>query len=1205
MIRSSLQALEALFQAMPTDTGLSFVIVQHLSPSFKSIMDELLARVTTIPIEMVAQSVVPQPDTIYLMPPGSELILANGALEPLPPESAAAISSPIDRFFASLAQSLGDHAIGIVLSGTGNDGARGIVELHEAGGLIIVQEPKSAEFDGMPLSALETGLAEWVLAPEQMAQALVTYLSTPYPGRQGPNRSRGAVASMEAITRLLWDHHGVDFTHYKTATIARRIERRVSLSEHHDIEAYAQHLADDISALNQLYRDLLIGVTRFFRDAGAFRFLERDILPLLLQDAGRARELRLWVAGCATGEEAYSLAMLLHESLRQQPAAISIQIFATDVHQGSLNIASEGFYAYEAIEHISPERLARYFIEEADGFRVVPVLRQMIVFARHDLTRDAPFTKLDFITCRNVLIYFQPEWQEQILRRLSSGLRLGGMLFLGQSESVGSLSEVLTEVERHWKVYRKDQPSGLLSEAITSSRSARHTPSRAHAMAPPRAPARQQLYNVLLEAVVPAGMLVNAQGQWEHIVGDVTPFLQSLRGPSGVHVLELVHPDLRGTLQAATLRATSELETITSHHVSFSQGSKTAWVRLRVMPLVEAPGRPPALFIMFILDSQVEERTSLSPPAPIDGDRLQLVEHELYQTKAALHTTVEELQTRTDELQMTNEELAASNEELQSSNEELQSVNEELHTVNAEYQLKNQQLAALITDTENLLRSTDIGTVFLDMQQGIRKYTPAVTSAIPLQPQDVGRPLSHLTTSLDISQDILQDLIQQVMLHHTPVTREVRATTGTWLLMRIHPFIAPGDDVEGTVVTFVDITERKQAEQDRQAYEARLRREEALRQLLESTSDAMVVVVDETGCVVHANVQAETVFGYGRYDLLEQPVERLMPKRFRQGHQAYRQTFFGAASARAMGAGLDLYGQHRDGHEFPVEINLIPIEAETGQLIAVAIRDVSERKRAELLQRQMDEMERKNHELRTQQAALDAAVAALERSNADLDTFISIASHDLKEPLRGIRNYAQMLQEDCTGQLGPNHQEDLDTLGRLARRLEQRIEDLRTYARIGRIDVDPELLDMEKIVAEVCEQLTVLLTEQQISLRLPHPLPTVRYHRAHLVTVLQNLIANAARYNDKPERWIEIGCQAQSAPRTFYVRDNGIGIATHLQDEAFVMFRRLHSEAFAGSGSGAGLAIVRRILESYGGRVWLTSQPGQGTTVFFTLGTAE
>ena len=742
-----LKALEEFFQAMPTDTGMSFVVVQHLSPSFKSIMDELLARVTAMPIQVVTQRFEPQPNTIYLMPAGSELILANGALELISRDPAETIPLPIDRFFTSVAQSLGERAVGIIMSGAGSDGARGIADIHQAGGLVMAQEPKSAQLDGMPLSALETGLVDLILPPAHMAEALATIASSPDVGRQYADVKRQPAQPMAAIFRLLWEHHGIDFSHYKPATIMRRIERRAALSDYDGINAYAQHLAENAAALNQLYKDLLIGVTRFFRDAEAFDYLERGIAPLLMQDAARAQELRVWVAGCATGEEAYSLAMLLHESAQQRSAPISIQIFATDVHQASLDAASEGFYPREAVEGIALERRTRFFIEEVEGYRVAPILRQMIVFARHDLTQDAPFTKLDLVTCRNVLIYFQPELQQQILSRLHYGLRLGGILFLGLSESVGRLVDVLTEVDHHWKVYRKDQPSGFLGEALPRSLASQHltlarTTGRSGAAAPRRGAARQQLYNALLEAVVPAGILVNAQGKWEHIVGDVTPFLQSLRGPSDSHVLELVRPDLAGTLQVAMLRAANDLQPITYERVSIGAGSATERVTLRVVPLIASRDRSPAFFITFEIDVRRKENDidASSKPNDIEVNHLYFVEQELIQAKTALQTAVEELQTRTEELEATNEELVASNEELQSSNEELQSLNEELHTVNSEYQLKNQQLAALNDDTENLLRSTDIGAVFLDVRQGIRKYTPAVTAAIPLQPRMSGVP---------------------------------------------------------------------------------------------------------------------------------------------------------------------------------------------------------------------------------------------------------------------------------------------------------------------------------------------------------------------------------------------------------------------------------------------------------------------------------
>ncbi len=1079
-----LQALEAFFGAMPTGTGLCFVVVQHLSPTFKSLMDELLARITTMPIQSITHGLSPQPNTIYLMPARHELYLQNGAFQLAAPSPTTVVSLPIDRFFSSLAHELGDRAIGVIISSTGSDGSRGLVDIHAAGGLVIVQEPRSAQFEGMPMHALETGVVDLVLNPEQMAAALVTYGHTSREDLANIVDLEPPNTPMERIFRLLWDHHEIDFSHYKVATITRRIERRLELSEDRDIDAYVARLSSDSAVLDQLYRDLLIGVTQFFRDEEVFAYLEEEVLDDILREAERTRELRIWVAGCATGEEAYSLAMLLHEALRQRSTPISVQIFATDVHQASLDLASDGFYPAESVTHVSPPRLARYFVAEADGYRVLPILRQMIVFARHDLMRDAPFTKLDLITCRNVLIYFKPEWQQHILRLFHYGLRLGGILCLGHSESIGALADVLSEFDRSNKIYRKDYPSGLLSEAMRPTAPVRQSwpasPLPYEAVTATRTTAmRQQLYNALLEAVIPAGILVNAQGNWEHIVGDVTPFLKVLQGPNDAHILDLVHPGLSGTLRVAMWRATNERRVIIYRNVAFAETWRATGVLvpdadlqsiiLRVIPLMGVPEQELALFITFEYMSHSPQPQSLEAFED-DADHLtpiKVLEQELEQTQFALQVTVEELQARTEELQTTNEELVASNEELQSSNEELQSVNEELYTVNAEYQLKNQQLVELHADSENLWRSTDIGTIFLDPHECIRKYTPAVQAAIPLQPQDIGRPLSHFTTLLDLSQDAFSELLQQVLKAHHPLTRHVQTQDGTRFLMRIHPFITPGEEVEGTVVTFVDMTEQQRTE--------------------------------------------------------------------------------------------------------------------------------------EALQHQMVELERRNAELQTQQVALDAAIAALERSNTDLDAFISIASHDLKEPLRGIRNYAEMLRLDCAEQLDEQHQTDLETLGRLTQRLERRIDDLRAYVRIGRSSIAPELLDMEKTVAEVCEQVALLLDEQEVSIRMPKRLPVVRYHRAHLVTILQNLLANAARYNDKPDKWIEIGRQEGDGPLVFYIRDNGIGIASHLQSDAFLMFRRLHGEAFFHDGSGAGLAIVRRILDRHGGKVWLESEPGEGTTVYFAL----
>ncbi len=813
-----LQALESFFSSMPSDTGLSFVVIQHLSPTFKSLMDELLARITEIPIDVIEDGSQPRPNTIHLMPAGTEVILTKGAFKlTTRNDTLKPIPRPIDRFFASLAQEVRDRAIGIILSGTGSDGSQGLIKIHEAGGFVLVQAPEDTQFDGMPSSAIQTGLTDFILPAEQMALTLVAYKLDPLSKRKLSGKQLGSLTPMDVIFRLLWDRYDIDFSQYKTTTMTRRIERRLSLSGDASLLSYIDRLSKHEAALDQLYRDLLIGVTHFFRDPDAFTYIQQEILPQLIRATTTTRALRVWVAGCATGEEAYSLAIVIHETILALNAPISIQLFATDVHQASLDTASHGVYSPEAMKHVSPKLRARYFTETPEGYRVTPTLRQMVMFARHDLTRDMPFGNIDLITCRNVLIYFQSESQEQTLRHFLYGLREQGILFLGPSESVGTFDQALTELDRRWKIYRKD---GDIEHAISAAPTPRPTPKagdktalRHLGLASKRmSAAREQLYDALLETMVPAGILVNAEGRWEHIVGDISMFLRPFSGPNNDDVIDLVHEELRSPLQAAIIHASNERKVVTYHNLPLSILPQSPRVTLKVSPLTGLPSLPPALFISFAMtpDESIEQATTAVVADDAVSNAPEWLTYELAQTKAVLQSTIEELHTRTEELQTTNEELIASNEELQSSNEELQSVNEELHTINSEYQNKNQQLSELHTDTENLLRSIDIGTVFLDTQGAIRKYTPSITTAIPLRPQDVGRPLNHFTTLLDTSGDVLSELLKRVLEDQVPQTHEVRTQTGRQLLMRLHPFLTETQDIEGTVVTFVDITEQNE-----------------------------------------------------------------------------------------------------------------------------------------------------------------------------------------------------------------------------------------------------------------------------------------------------------------------------------------------------------------------------------------------------------
>ncbi|HXE52740.1 MAG TPA: chemotaxis protein CheB, partial [Tepidisphaeraceae bacterium] len=453
-----LEALERLFRSTPTDSGVAFVVIQHLSPDFKSLMDELLARHTKMTIHRVEDGMAVQPNCIYLMPPRKEMIISGGKLLLTDKDPQQELSLPIDHFFRSLAQDAGPRAIAIVLSGTGSDGSRGIRDIHEAGGLVLAQSEETAKFDGMPKSALDTGVVDAVLGPEEIPKAIGEYVKRHTAGVRGqeiPSSEIEAAHGVDAIFKLLRDEYGIDFSHYKPNTVARRIERRLSLNQAVDLDDYVQRLRSDPRELNSLYRDLLIGVTRFFRDRESFDRLEKDIIPDLLARKRPGDEIRFWIAGCATGEEAYSIAILLHERMQLFGRSMNVKVFATDVHGASLEIASAGVYDEEALSEVKPSRLATYFTKKQDGYHILPEVRQMIVFARHNVIKDAPFTKIDLISCRNLLIYFQPAAQKKALSLFHFGLRTGGVLFLGPSESPGELAPEFETLDEHWKIYRK------------------------------------------------------------------------------------------------------------------------------------------------------------------------------------------------------------------------------------------------------------------------------------------------------------------------------------------------------------------------------------------------------------------------------------------------------------------------------------------------------------------------------------------------------------------------------------------------------------------------------------------------------------------------------------------------------------------------------------------------------------------------------
>lgn len=819
-----LEALERFFDQLPARTGMAFVVVQHLSPDFKSLMDELLARHTALPIRLVTDGMQVERDHVYLIPPKKEMIISGGRLLLSERDRQQELALPIDVFFRSLARDCGRQAVAIVLSGGGSDGSRGVKAVHDAGGLVLVQDGESAQFSGMPTTARDAGVAKWVLRPEEMPRVILEHAREGEP----PTSAEREPTGFDAIYRMLESQFGIDFTHYKPSTVTRRIERRLKLARTGDIQQYVQRLRSERAELDVLYRDLLIGVTRFFRNEEAFALLESQVLPAIAAEKPKGAPLRVWVAGCATGEEAYSIAILLHELA--QRVEIVPKIFATDVHAGSLEIAARGVFGEESVANVTPERLERYFHRQGTSYQVVPDLRQMIVFAQHDVIRDAPFTRLDLVTCRNLLIYLQPAPQQKVIGHFHFALSRGGVLFLGPSETLGVLSEDFETLDRHWHLYRKftDVRMPVSPRLKPREEATRSVP--VLASVPRTVPTLLGTYDRLLEEFMPPSLLVSERGEVVHAFGGASRFLRLRDGRPGLDLRSMLEDDLKVVVVGGIQRAAKSDSAIVFRGVRVAGEDADYTITIRRVRSTNVGGFH--LLVSFEQQSgapSTREETEISLKEA-SRDQLGMLENELNVTKENLQAAIEELETSNEELQAANEELLASNEELQSTNEELQSVNEELYTVNAEYQRKIGELTELTNDMDNLLASTEVGTIFLDRQLRIRRFTPRMAETFSLMPQDVGRPIRVFAHNIQ-HPELVKDL-ERVLETSVAIEREIRDHEDRAFFLRILPYRAKGT-VDGVVLTLIDVSGLKAAE------DALFHERYLLNSLLETTPDAI------------------------------------------------------------------------------------------------------------------------------------------------------------------------------------------------------------------------------------------------------------------------------------------------------------------------------------------------------------------------------
>lgn len=814
-----LDALERFFKACPADTGAAFVVIQHLSADHKSIMNNLLARHTSMPVIMVEDDMCIRANTLHLIPPGTLMHISTGHLH-LTPKNPRGLTLPIDIFFSSLADVYAKRAIGIILSGTGSDGTRGAAAIHSSGGLLLAQDPDTAKFDGMPRSVIASGIVDAVLPVEELPARLLAHMKHPDEPVPTPAKARPAIASklnhtevLTSILQHLQEASGVDFADYKPATVLRRIERRMQVRHTPTMQQYLDLMATDRGEILTLRKEMLISVTSFFRDTEAFDLLRDKVIAPLVAESTTGDTLRVWTAGVATGEEAYTLAMLFMEAFEQQRRWPNLKIFATDLDQQCIETAGVGQYPASAAAELSAERLERFFVKRQEQYAVKNELRQSIVFAKHNLLADPPFTKMDLVVCRNTLIYFKPGAQERALRSLQYAVKEGGALMLGTSESVSTLHDGLQVINAKQKLFKRQGPTAVpvihrkqLVKSTAMPSLAIATKGLASRKSHPANQAVDLGLSTLLTKYAPPAMIVNASHEVVHLFGEVGDYFSPREGAASLEIPRLLPGPLVPVASAMLYKVARERAYLMSEavEVQLAKGDRKR-VRVAVHPLLDDAAEP---LMLMTFHAESAETGPSGPVIDIDSEtmaRIKTLEQELAITRESLQATIEELETANEELQATNEELMASNEELQSSNEELQSVNEEMTTVNAEFQEKMQILNRINADLDSMARSAGVATVFVDDQMLVTRYSPDALQLFKLRDSDIGRRLDdiqHIMAYPDLMQDLERTLMTDRMIE-----REIEALDGRHIyLARIMPYVVPSTTARGAVATFIDVS---------------------------------------------------------------------------------------------------------------------------------------------------------------------------------------------------------------------------------------------------------------------------------------------------------------------------------------------------------------------------------------------------------------
>ena len=1196
-----LGALLKCFENLPAAPDMAFVVILHLSPKHESNAAAILQNVTRMPVRQVQADTAIERNHVYVIPPTHNLAMYDGHLGLSEPRRSSGAPVAIDLFFRTLADAHGERAVGVVLSGTGADGSVGIARLKERGGVVIAQSPVDAEYSGMPDSAIATGKVDFVVPVADIPQKLIDLwhnargIEIPTPEVAGlktlapgtPDAAQAAEAALLDVMRLLHKRTGHDFKHYKRATVLRRIERRLQVACVQGLPEYLDFMNSHPNEAGALFDDMLIGVTNFFRDREAFETLEREVVPTLFKPAYKGEPLRGWVAGCSSGEEVYSLAILLMDAATRATEVRELQLFASDIDEAALAAGRQGKYPEAIATDVAPHFLRTYFFKEGTSYRINEAVRKKVLFAAHNILRDPPFSRLDIVSCRNLLIYLDREAQSEILQTFHFSLRPDGYLFLGSAETADAAPGLFAEVDKKHRIYRA-RPGPRAPRGIPAPLAGREAfglpPTTRRSVAKTASSGIKELVQqLLLEEYTPATVVIDDDHRIVHLIGGAGRYLRFGEGDPSHHLLSVVPEELRAELRAALFQATQEATSVAARPVTLIVDDRAVNIHMTVRPVFR-DGWPPNLSLVLFSETEADspDPDAVAIAAGAKDPVVIHLESELHRKEELLQTTleqhaasIEDLKSTNEELQATNEEMRSTTEELETGKEELQSTNEELLTVNVELKSKVDETNQVTDDWRNLVRSSEIASIFVDPQMRIKRFTPAAQSIFNLIDTDAGRPLLNITHRLEYPG--LADDAAATFASLRTVEREVRSSDGRWFLARMLPYRTSENIIAGAVLNFVDISSRLVAETRMHLGEERLKL------LADSMPDFAILTLDGEARFSSWSGGAERLFGYTETEILGRPLDAIYTAADREQGDPKDEL----SRADALGSTFsERWLMRKDGTEFFATGTLAALRLGGVQGYGMIVRDVTQSKETS----------------ETGEAARQEAEASARLK----DEFLAVLSHELKHPLNLIHVNAQLLLTLPETKAIPSVSRAGQTIERSVAAQARIIDDLLDLSRTqaGKLTLDCAPVDLAQAVEPSLKWAQIQTTAKGIELRLEGFDQTLVIF-ADIIRIEQivwNLISNAIKFTDAGGH-ILVRLSAEDENALLEVSDDGRGIAPAFLPHVFDMFRQEESvRTRREGGMGIGLGLVKALVSLHEGSVVADSAgPGRGASFRVSL----